>query len=204
MATGNFEGWSGNTASDTTVRTTSTYNFSVDRTASWCPNCGRRRNPDGRCPDCDPWWMSATARYAGAAGLLVGLVLLGVITLTQSGTGGGIVRSRTGDFGSAPTLVASSWPVGGGGMGYSYTYVPLSSYRTPTFAPTVSPVNLAATVGPSAEEMEWRAIQELRQWTAYTDAVVEERRRARFYEGRVADAGPMGQRYRLAPIASEF
>src|SRR5438105_4566739 len=106
------------------MRTGSTGNYSVtlNRTASWCPNCGRRRNPDGRCPDCDPWWTSPVVQYGGPLSLLIVLALLGGIALTQSHNSSRQVRSL-------PAIVGN--PGNTRSYGMTYPANPYGGYSSP-------------------------------------------------------------------------
>jgi hypothetical protein len=191
-----------------TFHTAGEYTLVMQRTASWCPNCGRRRGGDGRCADCDPWWTSPIVQIGGPISLGVVLLLLGGITLMQPNRAPGEVRSAAAisrQQGVTPTFGSYASPVHPYG-----NYSPAPVYTAPVYNPAPIPaVNFARAVPPSLEELQLRAIEQLREVTAYTDAVVEQQRQARWQQQRAAlqsyqSAAYMPVSYATRPVAEAY
>jgi hypothetical protein len=170
-------------------QTTGKYTQTLQYTASWCPNCGRRRGPDGRCASCDPWWTMPVVQYSAGLSMLVLLLLLGGIAIFQPHNDAHFANapSSVGNgAGVAPTFsnaIPTNPPVYSGAVGYT---------PPPYSAPHFTPVNYSATMSPNVQELQWRAIEQLREATAYTDAVVEQRRQEQWQERRAfSQSGPM-------------
>lgn len=100
--------------------------------SGWCGSCGRKRGPDGRCENCDPWWSSPLIQYG--APLVIGvtlLIFLGTSLARQS--------SREGVGSGTPHVVSAPAPrVVGSGGGRSYAPNPGGFTGPGGFAPPVS------------------------------------------------------------------
>jgi hypothetical protein len=158
--------------------TTGTYGYT---TAGWCGNCGRRRGPDGRCSNCDPWWTSPIFQIGGPIALLVSLGLIIGISVFKGGQDNG------------PRIAATvvNNPI-------AATRIP-SSVTGPTYpaarisAPVVSAPPLTANYGrtPRAEEIRLQQQYELQRATAYADAVVQADQNARAQQARMVSSYPL-------------
>jgi|GEM_PF-977055 hypothetical protein len=144
-------------------------------TAGWCGNCGRRRGPDGRCSNCDPWWTSPLFQIGGPAVLLVSLFLIVGVTLfkPKADSSPRIAATRVNS-----TIPATQIP------GYG-TIPAMSAPRLPASPPIISAQQVASIpVPPTRTEIQLRQLQELRRLTAYVDSVVQADQNARAQRAR--------------------
>lgn len=54
--------------------------MSVPFQSGWCVQCGRRRGPDGRCSNCDPWWTSPLIQVGGPIVAVFALLMAVLVT----------------------------------------------------------------------------------------------------------------------------
>jgi hypothetical protein len=148
-------------------------------TAGWCGNCGRRRGADGRCANCDPWWTSPLFQTGGPIILLVSLILIVSLSVfgkrqENASNGGG---NRIPATVITPNLPATRIP--------SYVNRPSAPVNIPP------PSSIASYAPPpTAEQIQYRQLQELRTVTAYVDKVVEHDQAAQAQQKRLQSQYP--------------
>lgn len=157
---------------DAYVVTTNYVSYTPGR---WCAGCGRKRTPDGRCPNCDAWWASPLVQVGGPV-LLAGLFLtaLGVSTLRSQNAA---VRP-TALLTAPPPLRAAALvaPLPGP--------APIALAAPPEKAPLPAPARPSLHQGEAAAQ---RAAQvRLRRLSSYVDAVIAADDAAREAGGRAA------------------
>jgi len=119
--------------------------------------------------------------------LFVTLFLLGGATLLQQKASGGQGTSR-----SVTALPASSYAVNPSFSSTSYTPTYLNVPPAPA---TTRMVAWNAPLRPSQDELEFMELQQLRQTTAYVDAVVQAGENERAERGRTTLSGMSPQTY---------
>lgn len=151
-------------------------------TAGWCGNCGRRRGPDGRCANCDPWWTSPIFQIGGPIVLLISLVLIVGIAVLKPGEDN---RPRIPATTVTSTIPATRIPGYGVGGGYAATRIPASP-------PVIAAPRLSAyALPPSPDQIQYQRLQELRRMTAYVDSVVQEQYNIRAQQARYQSSYPV-------------
>jgi hypothetical protein len=155
----------------------SAYGYYVN---GWCRGCGRKRNPDGSCANCDRWYNSPLIS-AGGPLLIATLALLAI--------GINALRPPVRTYPAAavaPVLTSAAAP-----RGYGYAAAP--RIGVPAGVPALPPLGLPAapslpgaagyshhydarTAGDDArrlEQAQFLQLEQLRNAVAYADAVVK-------------------------------
>lgn len=167
-------------------------------TSGWCGSCGRKRGPDGRCENCDPWWSSPLIQYG--APLIAGVTLLLFI-----GTSLARQNLRGSDDANLPRTVfapTTARPVAGGVRGYSANpggfSAPPSAYGTPmqaaTFGASIPVMNVSPSDArqPTPDQVRALRHEELRRMTAAVDATIRADDIAREYAANRSAQGGLG------------
>lgn len=157
---------------------TGTYGYT---TAGWCGNCGRKRGPDGRCANCDPWWTSPIVQIGGPIALLVSLGLIVGISVFKGGQSSG------------PRIAATmiNTPIAANRISSNIPATTYSANRisAPVISAPAITGNYART--PRPEEIALQELSELRRTTAYVDSMVQADQNMRAQQARSVSTYPV-------------
>lgn len=172
-------------------------------TSGWCGSCGRKRGPDGRCENCDPWWTSPLIQYGGPLVAGVTLILLVGSSLVRvqprDGRDGYIPRA------AAPALAANTPRFVNPGSPSPYGYRPVAAPVSASFGASIPIMNVSPADAnrPTFDELQRRDHEDLRRMTAYVDSAIRADDFARADRGRASAVSAYAPAYATPrPMAS--
>ena len=138
---------------------TSTLNVYAHYVNGWCGKCGRRRNRDGACPNCDAWWSSPLVQIGlPLVAVLTVLMWAGISTIRADFPAETVARTDSSSAPDSPSSAAAAsprfspgapdlnyapWaypalPGGYRGAGTPTAAAPFAPHHAPAFAASVS------------------------------------------------------------------
>lgn len=133
--------------------------------SGWCPGCGRRRGPDARCANCDPWWTSPLFQL-GVPAVLATLFLFSTTSAVLRTSAPAAHREGRGRQAAAPA--AWSMPAYG-----AVTPVVISVPRTALpVVPVASTVVSTTTAQIAAQRQRDAVLARMQSDAAYADSAL--------------------------------